>query len=66
MDISSITKAIAGGLSSLLIAELARYGFQPHSDTITAIGVIVTGIVAYIVGHVVVYLSPANKTKGIL
>jgi hypothetical protein len=65
LDVASMSKAIAGGLVSLLIAELARFGFNPDGDTLTAIGVIVTGVVAYLVGHLVVYLAPANKPKGV-
>lgn len=63
MDLSAINKAIAGGITAAIVAVLARYGFQPHTDTITALGVIITALVGYVVGHIVVYLSPANKPK---
>jgi hypothetical protein len=41
----------------LLIAELSRYGFHPQP---VVVGVILTAIVGYIVGHVVVWIAPAK------
>jgi len=61
MDISTFSKAIAGGLVSLLVAEVARFGFMPNDVQKNAINIIVTGLVAYIAGHIVVYLAPRNK-----
>lgn len=60
-DIQAISKAIAGGLAALVIGETARFGFHPNTETITALGVIVTGLVSYLVGHLVVYFAPKNK-----
>lgn len=65
LDLASISKAIAGGLVGLLVALAARYGWQPDAPTVTAVGVIVTALVGYLVGHVVTYIAPANKNKGI-
>lgn len=59
--ISSISKAIAGGIVGLVVAEAARYGFQPDAPTVTALSVLVTGLVGYVVGHVAVYFAPKNK-----
>jgi hypothetical protein len=61
MDLSNISKAIGGGVAGLLIAELARYGFHPAPVYTDALGLLVTGLVGYLAGHVIVYLSPANK-----
>lgn len=61
MDVSTISKAIAGGLVGLVVALAARFGFQPDAPTVTALGVIVTALVGYVVGHVVVYLAPKNR-----
>lgn len=61
MNLSSMSKAIAGGIVSALVAEAARFGFHPKAATVSAVSVIVTAVVAYVAGHVVVYLSPANK-----
>lgn len=63
MDLSTVSKAIAGGVVSALVALAARYGWQPHAETVTLLGAVVTAVVGYVVGHVVVYLSPANKLK---
>jgi hypothetical protein len=59
----TISKAIAGGLGGVLIGELARYGFRPGPAYINAIGVILTGLVSYVAGHVVVYLAKRNQPK---
>lgn len=61
MDLASISKAIAGGVIAALVAEAARFGFHPHPETVSAVSVVVTAVVAYIAGHVVVYFAPKNK-----
>lgn len=61
MDLASISKAIAGGLATLVVAEAARFGFQPSQSSKDALGVLLTGLVGYLVGHIVVYLAPKNK-----
>lgn len=60
-DLSPISKAIAGGLVTALVAEAARYGFHPQATTVTALGVLVTALISYAVGHVGVFLAPKNK-----
>lgn len=62
-DLSTISKAIAAGLTTAVVAELARYGFQVHPATVTALGIVLTAVVGYVVGHVAVYLAPKNTTK---
>lgn len=59
----SINKAIAAGLVSAVVALLARYGFHPTGQTITILGLVVTALVGYVSGHVLVYLAPHNKPK---
>jgi hypothetical protein len=61
MDLSPISKAIAGGLVGLVVAEVARYGFHGSPEVVNAVSVIVTALVGYVVGHIAVYLAPANK-----
>ena len=61
MNLGQISKAIAGGLVGAGVAEAARYGFQPDAPTVTALTVIVTGVVGYVVGHVLVFLAPKNS-----
>lgn len=61
MDLSTFSKAIAGGLAGVLLTEAARFGFQPSAPTKDALGVLVTAVVGYVVGHAVVYFAPANR-----
>lgn len=61
MELSTISKAIAGGIVAVLVGEAARYGFQPSGEVISAAGVIVTALVSYVAGHVAVYFAPRNK-----
>lgn len=61
MDLSTISKAIAGGLIGVLVGEAARYGFHPMPTTVTAAGVLITAVVSYLVGHLAVYFAPKNK-----
>jgi len=61
MNLQAISKAIAGGLIAVLVAEAARYGFYPSNEVVTASGVVVTAIVSYVAGHIAVYLAPANR-----
>jgi hypothetical protein len=58
--LSTMSKAIAGGIVTALVAELARFGFHPGDTTVSAFGVIITAVVAYVAGHLVVYFSPKN------
>lgn len=60
-DISAFYKAVGGGVAGLLIAEAARFGFNPDAPTKDALALVVTALVGYIVGHVIVYFSPKNK-----
>lgn len=62
-DFSSISKAIAAGLVGAVVAVLARYGFHPQAETVTALGVVVTALVGYGVSHLVVYFAPKNTPK---
>jgi len=61
MDLSTVSKAIAGGLGTLVVAELAKYGFHPDEVVVNALGVLETAVVSYVVGHTVVYFAPRNK-----
>lgn len=63
LDLATISKAIAGGVVGAIIAVLAHYGFKANAPTVTALGVLVTALVGYVAGHVVVYLAPPNKPK---
>jgi hypothetical protein len=62
MDLSPISKAIAGGLVTALVAELARYGFHVAPVYVDAVGVLVTGVIAYVVGHIAADSSDRRNT----
>ena len=55
--ITSFDKAIVAGLVSALTAEAARYGFHTGPETVTALGVILTAVVPYVVAHLAVYFK---------
>lgn len=59
----TINKAIAAGLTSAIVALVAHYGINPNPDTISALGVLLTALVGYVAGHLLVFLAPANKVK---
>lgn len=63
MQLSYISKAISGGLVGLVVALAARFGFQPDAPTLSAISVLITALVGYVVGHIAVYLAPKNSEK---
>lgn len=58
--LSTISKAIAGGLITATISVLARYGFHTSPETVSALGVLETALVGYIIGHIAVYVAPSN------
>lgn len=60
MALTAFDKAIIAGLTSAIVALVARFGFQPTATTTSAIGVILTAAVPYIVAHLAVYYK-ANK-----
>lgn len=64
-DVQNISKAIAAGIVGAIIAVAARYGLHANGPTISAVGVIVTAVVGYVIAHIVTYLAPANKPKGV-
>ena len=66
MDFSNINKAVAGGIVGLIVAEAARYGWQIDPVKASALGVLVTAAVGYVVGHVLVFVAPKNKVKPVV
>lgn len=58
--ITNKQKAITGGVVGSTLLTLGHFGFQPDGATITALGVVATSVIGYIIGHVAVYLK-ANK-----
>lgn len=61
MEISKVSKAIAGALITMLVAYLAKHGFTLDPVVSDALQVIVTAFVTAVVGYVAVYWAPKNK-----
>lgn len=55
-------KAIVAGLTTAILAEAARYGFQPNGQAVTVLGVVLTAVVPYVIAHAAVYFK-ANKAQ---
>jgi glycopeptide antibiotics resistance protein len=61
--LQSQSKAISAGIVTALVAEFSRFGFHAKSTTITAVGVIITAVVGYVIAHIAVYFAPKNSPK---
>lgn len=61
--LQTVSKAIAGGLVGLVVALVARFGWQPDAPTMSALSVVLTALVGYVVGHIAVYFAPKNVPK---
>lgn len=61
MNSSTVSKAIAGGLVTLVVSWLARYGVTLSPLVHDTVAAVALALVTYIAGHIVVYLSPKNK-----
>lgn len=60
-SLTPFDKAIVAGLTSAILAEAARYGFQPNGDAVTALGVALTAVVPYVIAHAAVYFKSNRK-----
>jgi hypothetical protein len=58
-NLQPISKALAGAVVSALVAYLGQHGVILNDEVTGAVSVLVAALLAF----VVVYLSPANKTK---
>lgn len=54
MQLTTISKAIAGFLAGVVVAQLAKYGFELDQ---ASVDLVIYGLVS----GVIVYLSPKNK-----
>lgn len=55
MDLSNVSKAIAGGVVSAVVGLVASGPFQ------NAWHALLVAVLSYVVGHAVVWFAPANK-----
>lgn len=63
MQLSNVSKAIAGGIISALVGVFARYGFPVDPHVLDAAGIVITAIISYVLGHIYVYLAPKNTER---
>lgn len=63
VDWSQISKALAGALAGAIVALLARYGMSVSAGATDALDVLLTALVGAAIGHMAVYLAPANTKK---
>lgn len=61
MDLGTISKAIAGGVVTLVVSFVAHYGWTLSPVVHDAVATIAFAAVSYAVGHLAVYWAPANK-----
>ncbi len=61
--LATVSKAIAGAAVSAVVALAARFGFNADQPTVDALNVLVTAVLAALIGFVAVYLSPKNREK---
>lgn len=62
MELSKISKAIAGAVAAVLAGLLVKWlgtAYTPEIDG--AVRVLVDALVTGVVGYIVVYLAPKNK-----
>lgn len=60
MNLSNVSKAIAGAVAAALIAVLAKYNVVLDVDQSMAVSVLLNGLVAAVIGYVAVYFAPKN------
>ena len=61
---TSVSKAIAGALASILIALLAKWHVVLTPEVSDAVSTILQAVMAAIVGFVVVWHAPSNRPKA--
>ena len=59
--LQTVSKAIGGALTAAVVALAARYGFEADESVQNALEVIVTAVLAAIVGFIGVYIAPKNQ-----
>lgn len=62
MDTSKVSKAIAGALVGFIISFLASTGLIVPTEIGDALANFVTLALSAVIGYLIVYFSPANRT----
>lgn len=61
MELSKVSKAIAGALVTMLTAYLVKHGVTLEPVVINAISTLAEALVTALVGYLAVYFAPKNK-----
>lgn len=61
MDVSKISKAVAGALVTMLVAYLAKHGLNLDPVVSDALNTLVVALATALAGYVAVYFAPRNK-----
>lgn len=61
MDLTPMSKAIAGGVVTLVVGWLLRYGITLSPIVHDAVASIALAVATYATGHIVVFFAPKNK-----
>jgi hypothetical protein len=61
MNISSVSKAIAAGVVTVILTYLAKHGMNLSPVVTDAANTLLLAVVSYVVAHAAVYFAPKNK-----
>lgn len=61
MELSKVSKAIAGALVTMLVAYLAKHGVTLDPVVSDAVNTLIAALLAAVAGYVTVWLAPKNK-----
>lgn len=61
MDVSKVSKAVAGALVTMLVAYLAKHGLNLDPVVSDAVNTLAVALVTAAIGYVVVYFAPKNQ-----
>lgn len=61
MNLAPVSKAVAGALTTLVVAWLVKQGVVLSPEVNDAIGVLIFSLTAAAIGWLGVYLAPKNK-----
>lgn len=61
MEVSRVSKAIAGAVVAVIVAALAKYNITLGAEVAGALGVLIDAVAAAVIGYLVVYIAPKNR-----
>jgi uncharacterized protein YacL len=61
MNLSSVSKAVAGALVTMIVAYLVKHGITLEPVVTSALGTLIDALVTALAGYLAVYFAPKNK-----